>query len=122
MRRKILTGLVVAQSFVACVLSTGVAYATATNTPTTAVTVLDSGGDPINTLVKWIQTFGGWLLLIAGAIAIVFLVIGGVRYIVSAGNPEQTKGAKQTIIYALIGLGVIITALILASLVGALFK
>lgn len=118
MKRKITAALIAVQSIAASILFAGIAYA---DTPTTSVTIVDPGGDPITWIVQKIQKFGGWLLLIAGAIAVVFLVIGGVRYVVSAGNPTQTEGAKKTIIYALIGLGVIIAALVLISLVGSLF-
>jgi len=51
-----------------------------------------------------------WLLAIGGAVAVLVLVIGGIRYIVAAGNEAQIKEAKQTITYALIGLVVIILA------------
>ena len=45
---------------------------------------------------------------IIGALAFLYLVIGGLRYITSGGNPEGTQKAKNQIVYSLIGL--IITA------------
>jgi len=51
-----------------------------------------------------------WALGIGGLIAVLVLVIGGIRYIVAAGNETQIKAAKNTIIYALIGLVIIILA------------
>lgn len=41
---------------------------------------------------------------IVGAISVLFIVIGGIRYIVSQGDPQAVGRAKSTIIYALIGL------------------
>jgi len=74
-------------------------------------------------LSESIKAVGNWLLGIAGLVAVVFLVIGGIRYIVSAGNPTQTEGAKKTIIYALVGLAVIVLALVLVNVVlGVLSK
>lgn len=116
MKKKILvTSSVVAQS-----LSASVALAQST-TPTVSIPITDTGGDPITKVVELIQKFGGWLLLIAGALAVVFLVIGGIRYLVSAGNSAQTEGAKKTIMYALIGLIVIVISAFAVNLVISLF-
>lgn len=57
------------------------------------------------------------LLLFAGAVAVLFLIIGGFRYVVSAGNAEQVEGAKKTIVYALLGLIIIFIAYVLVQLV-----
>lgn len=46
---------------------------------------------------------------IAGSLALLFIVIGSLRYIISRGDPQATAQAKNTIIYALVGL--IVTAL-----------
>lgn len=47
---------------------------------------------------------------LAGALALLFIVIGGVRYILSRGDPNATAQAKNTIVYALVGLVVTIMA------------
>jgi hypothetical protein len=44
------------------------------------------------------------LVFLVGAISVLMLVIGAIRYVVSGGDPAGTKGAKDSIIYALIGL------------------
>jgi hypothetical protein len=44
------------------------------------------------------------LLFIIGAIAVVMLIIGGVRYVVSAGDQNAVTSAKNTILYAIIGI------------------
>ena len=41
---------------------------------------------------------------VIGAIAFLFLVIGGTRYVMSQGNPESVQKAKNQIQYSLIGL------------------
>lgn len=41
---------------------------------------------------------------ISGLIAVVFIVIGGVNYMTSTGDPSKIKKAKDTILYAIIGL------------------
>lgn len=64
-----------------------------------------------------IQNVTNWVLVIAGSVAVLFLIIGGVRYIISAGNPTQAEAAKKTIIYALIGVVIIALSLVLVNLV-----
>jgi hypothetical protein len=50
------------------------------------------------------------LSLAAGIAAVIMIIVGGFRYVTSAGNPEGTKGARNTIVYALIGLLIIALA------------
>lgn len=47
---------------------------------------------------------------IAGAIAFLYLVIGGFHYVSSQGDPQKVAKAKGTIMYALIGIIVVILA------------
>lgn len=44
------------------------------------------------------------LLFIIGAISVVMLIFGGVRYATSAGDSNAVTGAKNTILYAVVGL------------------
>jgi hypothetical protein len=44
------------------------------------------------------------LLYVLGMIAIIMIVIGGIRYTTSNGDSAGTKGAKDTILYAVVGL------------------
>ena len=44
------------------------------------------------------------LIFIAGIASGIVIIIGGFMYIVSAGNPDRTKTAKDAILYAIIGL------------------
>lgn len=53
------------------------------------------------------NTVGNVLHLVfgfAGAIALIIITIAGFKYVISQGNPQETAKAKDTIIYALIGL------------------
>lgn len=44
------------------------------------------------------------LLFVIGAISVIMLIVGGIRYTLSGGTAASVTGAKNTIIYALIGL------------------
>ena len=72
------------------------------------------GGDPANGAV---QTVFLIVMGVLGAVSLLMIVIGGVRYILSEGNPEAMSKAKGTIIYALVGLVIAMTAYGIISLV-----
>jgi len=44
------------------------------------------------------------LLFLIGAISVIMLIVGGIRYTVSAGDSGNVTAAKNTIMYAIIGL------------------
>lgn len=49
-----------------------------------------------------------WLLSFALGLAVLFVVIGGFRYMISGGNEEAADTAKNTVVNALIGIVLII--------------
>ena len=51
-----------------------------------------------------VTTITNVLLFIIGALSVVMLIIGGLRYVVSGGNSTQVTAAKNTILYAIVGL------------------
>ena len=44
------------------------------------------------------------ILYIVGILAVIMLIIGGIRYVVSGGDSKKVTDAKNTILYAIIGL------------------
>ena len=50
------------------------------------------------------------LLFVVGAIAVIMIVIGGLRYVISGSDSSQVQSAKNTILYALVGIIVAILA------------
>lgn len=61
-------------------------------------------------VVQTVQKIINVLLFILGIIAVIVIVIGGVMYATSGGNAEQTKKAKDAILYAIIGIVVAVMA------------
>ena len=57
------------------------------------------------------------LVILAGSLASMFFVWGGVRYITSSGNPETLESAKKTIVYSAIGLTISLAALVITNIV-----
>lgn len=58
------------------------------------------------------------LLRVAGMAAVVFIVIAGIQFITSAGNPDQARGARTRIINALVGLAIVVVAIGFVSFIG----
>ena len=52
-------------------------------------------------------------MFIVGAVAVIMLIIGGLRYVLSSGNSSSVEGAKNTILYAIIG--IVVAALAFAA-------
>jgi hypothetical protein len=57
------------------------------------------------------------LLFLVGVISIIVIIVGGLRYVLSGGNPQSTNAAKDTILYAVIGLVVALLAYAIVNFV-----
>lgn len=58
------------------------------------------------------------LMRIGGMVAFGFIVYSGFRFVMSAGNPDQEKAARETAINALIGMVITIFAVAIVSYIG----
>ncbi len=76
----------------------------------------DPSGAP-TTVSDTIKTVINIMSVFAGAAAVIMLIVGGFRYVTSSGNAEATKSAKNTIIYALVGLVIVAFAQIIVQFV-----
>lgn len=54
---------------------------------------------------------------LAGAIALIMIVLAGMKYVLSRGNPQETAKAKDSILYALIGLVICMLAFTIVTFV-----
>jgi len=52
---------------------------------------------------------------VAGPLAIIFIIIGGFRYVMAAGNHQKADKAKSTVTHALIGLVVIFLSFLIVQ-------
>lgn len=50
------------------------------------------------------------LLFLVGAVSVIMLIFGGIRYVVSGGDSTAVQNAKNTILYAIVGIVVAILA------------
>lgn len=68
--------------------------------------VKGASGDPKVLTIKIIN----YSLFFLGVIAIIFIVWGGVQYLISGGDSDKVDKAKKTLLYAVIGIIVIVLA------------
>lgn len=68
---------------------------------------VDQGGSHIETIIRVVVNV---FSLIVGVVAVIMIILGGLRYITSGGDSNNVSSAKNTIIYAIIGLVVVALA------------
>ena len=66
----------------------------------------------INKIVRLVINL---LSVVVGIVAVVMIIVGGLRYITSGGNDTSVTGAKNTILYAIIGLVVVALAQVIVK-------
>lgn len=76
------------------------------NVNTGATCLFTSESCPDGIVTKGINT----ALFVIGALAVIMLIYGGIRYTISAGDSKQVEAAKNTILYAIIGIVIALLA------------
>ena len=75
-------------------------------------------GNALGTAIKTgVNTFA----FVIGAVSIIMVLVGAIRYTLSAGNPQATKEAKDTILYAVVGIVITILSLAIVNFVRGKF-
>lgn len=70
-----------------------------------------------NNLNNFIATVINILSVIVGVIAVIMIIVGGFKYITSGGDSTKVGSAKNTILYALIGLVIVAVAQVIVKFV-----
>jgi len=81
---------------------------------TLAVTLVDGGSTDIDipklTSEQVLQNGLNLAYFLAGTVAVIVIIIGGIMYATSAGNSGGVTKAKNMILYSIVGLVVVIIA------------
>jgi hypothetical protein len=72
-----------------------------------------STSDATQRVNNLIHTIVNLLSAVVGIVAVIMIIFGGLRYITSGGNDSSVTGAKNTILYAIIGLIIVALAQVL---------
>lgn len=68
-------------------------------------------------LNTWVINIVNALIGIIAIASVIMLIVGGFRYVFSSGNEKNVTGAKDTILYSIIGLVVAILAFAIVNFV-----
>lgn len=77
--------------------------------------IYQDAGLPDSDSSNLVNNIKNLVFVAAGVIALFVLVIAGFKYVTSGGNPENTKKAGQTIIFASLGLFLILTSYVIMT-------
>ncbi|MCA9349886.1 hypothetical protein KC853_02440 [Candidatus Saccharibacteria bacterium] len=94
-----------------------------------------SGGNPIlqgacqakddsqqSDLTVNIENITNFLLYAIGVVSVIMLIIGGFRYVLSQGDQKAAESARNTILYAIIGIVIAILAFAIVRFVVGQFE
>jgi hypothetical protein len=59
------------------------------------------------------------MIFLIGAVSVVMIIVGGLRYVLSGGDSSAINGAKNTILYSIVGLAVAIMAYAIVNFVAS---
>lgn len=74
-------------------------------------------GNPDGTVNSIISTVINIFSLVVGVVSVIMIIIGGLKYITSGGDSGNVSGAKNTILYAIVGLVIVALAQIIVKFV-----
>jgi type IV secretory pathway VirB2 component (pilin) len=66
----------------------------------------DQGGTKVDSVIKTIVKLLGF---VAGMLAVIMIIVSGIKYVTSGGDSNKIASAKNTLVYAIVG--IIIVAL-----------
>lgn len=73
-----------------------------------------AAGTSVETVVRTVINL---LSLVVGIVAVIMIIIGGLKYITSSGDSNNVSSAKNTILYAIIGLVIVALAQVIVRFV-----
>jgi TRAP-type C4-dicarboxylate transport system permease small subunit len=102
--------MLAARLFAATTPSSGVTCPDGSDNCSTGLPTVSANSDALQLVLQIV--FG-----IAAAVAVLYIVIGGFRYVISNGDPSGAAKARNTVIYAVVGLAVAVSAEALVTFV-----
>ena len=76
-----------------------------------------AGGNLAPALAPLLSNIVNALIFVAGIVSVIVIIIGGFRYTTSQGNDKSVTAAKDTILYAVVGLVISILSFAIVNFV-----
>ena len=83
------------------------------STTTSCGATSDTSNNIQNLLTDAINIFS----VVVGLVAVVMIIVGGLKYITSGGESSKVSGAQSTILYAIVGLVIVVLAQVIVHFV-----
>ncbi len=74
----------------------------------------EAAGTGVNGTIKLVINL---LSMVVGVISVIMIIIGGLKYVMSSGDSNNVNSAKNTILYALVGLVIVALAQVIVKFV-----
>ena len=74
----------------------------------------EGSGKSLNDIMALVINIFSWVV---GAVAVIFAIVAGFKYITSGGDPSAVKSAKDTLLYVVIGLVIVALSQIIVNFV-----
>ena len=74
----------------------------------------EEGDEAVQTIIGTIVNI---LSIVVGAVSVIMIIVGGLRYITSSGDSGNVQAAKNTILYAIVGLIIVVFAQVIVRFV-----
>lgn len=81
---------------------------------TTCDATTDDAAGQVDTIIATVINI---FSLVVGVVSVIMIIIGGLKYITSGGDSGNVSGAKNTILYAIIGLVIVALAQVVVKFV-----
>ncbi len=73
-------------------------------------------------LLDLIETFTIWGETIAGSLAVLFIILAGINFIWNGGDPSKVEKARNMILYAAIGMAIVMLAETIKAIAASLAR
>lgn len=78
---------------------------------------VDTTANATSSVNKIIKTVINILSFVVGVVSVIMIIIGGLKYVTSGGDSNSISSAKNTILYALVGLVIVALAQVIVMFV-----
>jgi hypothetical protein len=97
---------VIGGTILSVVIATIVAPLTYANSTVNGVNAAQGEGQPADLfgVGGTITAVVNILLYVVGLLSVIMIIVGGIRYVISGGNSAAVSAAKNTVLYAIVGL------------------
>lgn len=79
-------------------------------------------GPNTNSLTNLLEKIIKWMVDIGAPVAVAVIIYGGAEMLLAGGNPEKFKSGKNTIVYAVVGYGIIAIGWGIVSIIESLLQ